>query len=171
MAPPTPRWRRRMRLRWKDYREPGPYFITICTEGRVPLFGEVHDGVMRLNRLGELVHDQWHRLSAWNPWVQLDAFEVMPNHIHGIIGIGLDDQDGAGPRPHLGTVVNRFKALTATAINEERGTPGAAVWQRGYYEHFIRNGRAWQAIREYILANPAAWGRDRDNPFGRPRPD
>ena len=159
-----------MRLVWKDYRDAGPYFVTICVADRTHLFGEVRDGAMRLNRLGGVVHDEWHRLPQWNPWVQLDAFEVMPNHVHGIVAIGIDDEPRPGPRPHLGRVVGRFKAATAAAINAVRGTPGATVWQRGYYEHFIRNSRAWEAIREYIRANPSAWARDQDNLFDRSPP-
>lgn len=47
-----------------------------------------------------------------------------------------------------------------------RGTPGAAVWQRNYYEHIIRDEAEWGRIRDYIEANPVRWAEDRENPNG-----
>ncbi|HEU4394808.1 MAG TPA: transposase, partial [Planctomycetota bacterium] len=107
------------------------------------------------------------RLPGWNPWVYLDEVIVMPNHVHGIVAIGTDGDPPAAPRPTLGAVIGRFKALSAGAINRERGTPGAAVWQRGYYERIVRDDRAWDAIRDYIHDNPAMWDRDPENPRAR----
>ena len=52
-------------------------------------------------------------------------------------------------------------------INEQRGTPGAPVWQRDYFEHIIRNDESLNRIREYILNNPLQWALDRENPLAQ----
>ncbi len=49
-------------------------------------------------------------------------------------------------------------------MNAARGAPGSPIWQRGYYEHVIRNEAELMAIREYILSNPALWNEDENNP-------
>jgi REP element-mobilizing transposase RayT len=80
--------RRSLRLKGYDYAQAGAYFVTICTQGRVCLFGEVVDGEMRLNAAGAVVDAEWHDLPRRFPGVQTDAFVVMPNHVHGIIHVG-----------------------------------------------------------------------------------
>jgi REP element-mobilizing transposase RayT len=77
--------RRSIRLKGYDYTQPGAYFITICTHGRECLFGEIIDGEMHLNEAGQIVVQTWQDLPNHVPNVQLDAFVVMPNHVHGII--------------------------------------------------------------------------------------
>ena len=77
--------RRSIRLKGYDYHQAGAYFVTICTQDRAFLFGQVVHGEMRLNEAGKMVYDVWNDLPAFYPGVQTDAFIVMPNHIHGII--------------------------------------------------------------------------------------
>jgi REP element-mobilizing transposase RayT len=77
--------RRSIRLKGYDYRQAGAYFVTICTQDRAFLFGQVVHDEMRLNDAGKMVYDVWNDLPAFYPGVQTDAFIVMPNHIHGII--------------------------------------------------------------------------------------
>ena len=79
--------RRSIRLRGYDYSSPGAYSITICTQDRLCLFGDVVKGQMVKNPAGELVHWLWWRLASDYPSLDLDAFQVMPNHIHGILVI------------------------------------------------------------------------------------
>jgi len=64
----------------------------------------------------------------------------------------------------LGAIVRAFKSAVTQRINARRGTPGAPVWQRNYYEHIIRSERALDAIRRYIAENPLRWRWDRYNP-------
>ncbi len=82
---PEKHHRRSIRLKGYDYTQPGAYFITICTHGRECLFGEIIDGEMHLNEAGPIVVQTWWDLPNHVPNVQLDAFVVMPNHVHGII--------------------------------------------------------------------------------------
>jgi len=174
--------RRSIRLKGYDYTRPGAYFVTISTYQRECLFGKLVDGEMRLNAYGEIVRDEWFKTAQIRPNVLLtaDEFVVMPNHIHGIIWI-VDDletrpvgatrrvaptatQRPRGPEPgSIAAIVGSFKSAVAKRINRMRQTRGAAVWQRNYYEHIIRNERALRAIRRYILENPLRWHLDRYN--------
>lgn len=77
--------RRQIRLKGYDYSSPGAYFTTVCTVDREPLFGEITEGEMNENRYAEIVYACWKDPPAHYPHVELDAFVIMPNHIHGII--------------------------------------------------------------------------------------
>ncbi|MDT7920160.1 MAG: transposase, partial [Meiothermus sp.] len=101
---PARHHRRSIRLRGYDYTQAGAYFITICTQGREYLFGEVADDEMHLNEYGRIVRDVWFDLPNHVSNVVLDAFVVMPNHVHGIVviangdvvGVGVDGTDSVG---------------------------------------------------------------------------
>ena len=165
--------RRSIRLPEYDYTLPGAYFVTICTYKRAHLFGQVIDGGMQLSRYGQIAHACWEEIPAHFPHVELDAFVVMPNHIHGIIVVGArhavplqqpqTEQFGKPVPGSVPTIVRSFKSAVTKRINAIRGTPGARVWQRNYWEHVIRHERALNAIRQYILANPIRWHLDRYN--------
>ncbi|NEQ45030.1 MAG: hypothetical protein F6K00_16290 [Leptolyngbya sp. SIOISBB] len=79
--------RRSIRLRHYDYTAPGFYFVTICTHQRQHLFGKIHNGGMVLNDAGQAAQAYWQRLAQHFGNIRLDAFVVMPNHVHGIIEI------------------------------------------------------------------------------------
>lgn len=82
---PQKHHRRSIRLKEYDYTQAGAYFITICTWQRECLFGNVVNREMQLSRYGEAVRFNWDYLPKRYPYVKLDAFIIMPNHIHGII--------------------------------------------------------------------------------------
>lgn len=159
--------RKSPRLKGYDYTEAGAYFVTICTLNRVRLFGDVVDDAMRLNTLGEVVFSCWDDLPRHYSHVELDAFVVMPNHVHGIIV--LIDENGEGLRPSpttpkrhaLTEVVRAFKSFSTRRINEQRDILGVSVWQRSFHDHIIRNEKELNILREYILYNPAKWSADR----------
>ena len=78
---------RSRRLPGYDYRRAGWYFVTICTKNRLPLFGEVRGGIMGLNEAGCIAYACWATIPDHVPCARLDAFIVMPNHVHGLIGL------------------------------------------------------------------------------------
>jgi putative transposase len=82
---PTRHHRRSLRLPGYDYTQGGAYFITVVSQDRTCLFGEVVDGVMCSNDAGRMVQTVWNELPAFYPGVDIDRFAVMPNHIHGIV--------------------------------------------------------------------------------------
>ncbi len=85
--------RRSIRLKGYDYSRAGAYFITICTRNRECLFGDIVDGAMVLNAAGRMIDAVWNAIPEYYPCVDIGTFQIMPNHIHGIIIIV-----GAGPR-------------------------------------------------------------------------
>jgi len=85
---PEKHHRRSIRLKGYDYAQEGVYFVTVCTQNRACLFGAVADGEMQLNNAGEIANATWNELPVRFPSVGLDAFIVMPNHVHGIIIVG-----------------------------------------------------------------------------------
>lgn len=98
---PNRHHRRSIRLRGYDYTLAGAYYVTIVTQDRAALFGDVVDGVMQLNDAGRMIEQGWSNLADRFPSIELDAFIIMPNHIHGIIVIGDPAAVGAGLVPAL----------------------------------------------------------------------
>ena len=80
-----------------DYSQPGYYAVTICTQGRSCLFGIIDNDDMQLNDAGRMVTDTWHQIPQHYAGIELDIFQIMPNHIHGIIVI---NPVGVGPCAH-----------------------------------------------------------------------
>ncbi len=91
--------RRSIRLKGYDYSRAGAYFITIRTQKGKCLFGEIIDGQMVLNGAGRAAEKCWDDIPGHFPHVALDAFVVMPNHVHGILiiideNVGTQNPDG-----------------------------------------------------------------------------
>jgi putative transposase len=118
-------YRRSIRLKGYDYRQEGAYFVTICTQDRECLFGQVVEGQMRVNPFGEIVAWAWNDLPNHNPHDELDAFVVMPNHVHGIVLI-VDDLVGAGsePAPTIPTIATGIVPLYEPAPTIPTGADG-----------------------------------------------
>jgi putative transposase len=175
--------RRSIRLRGYDYSSVGAYFVTVCAYDRECLFGTVEGGRVRLNDYGLVARREWLRSAAHRPEIELEAFVVMPNHVHGIVIITDNEPVGAQrvappgrvgaenvgaehvPPLHrtsgsLGSFVAGFKMAVTKRINEMREAPGAPVWQRNYYERIIRDDDEAMAIRAYIYENPRRWPED-----------
>jgi putative transposase len=168
--------RRSIRLATYDYDQAGAYFVTICTFERRFLLGVVVAGEMQLSAYGSIIAVCWDEIPQHFAGVELDVFVVMPNHVHGIFVLSdgvmagramhaspLQSKSGARPGS-VGAIVGAFKSAANRRINQMRGTPGASVWQRNYYERIIRNDKELNGIREYIIYNPALWEQDVNNP-------
>jgi putative transposase len=171
--------RRSIRLKGYDYAQPGVYFITIVSHRRLPIFGEITGGAVRLNACGEIARAEWMRTAAIRREIVLDEFVVMPNHFHAIVIImecDLGSVGGKGRSPlrpempcgpannSLASLIAGYKSAVTTRINQLRGTPCAPVWQRNYWEHIIRNEDELSRIQEYIRYNPVAWETDDEYP-------
>ncbi|HUU27917.1 MAG TPA: transposase [archaeon] len=165
--------RRSIRLPDYDYTTPGAYFVTICTFNKECLFGEIKDDVMRLNDIGSLVFECWQGITKHFNHVRLDEFIVMPNHLHGILII--DNYKGEaylapttnplGPKKgSIGAIVGSFKSSVTRRANKLCCSIKMHLWQRGYYEHVLRNDIDLNNIRKYISINPARWALDHEDP-------
>lgn len=159
----------RRSVRWQgyDYAQPGWYFVTVCTHGREPLLGTLAAGRMRLSAAGEVALDAWLSIDELHAHVALDELFIMPDHLHGIVVLADAEwrpslgRAGAGS---LGQLVGQFKTVSTRQINAVRGTLGARVWQRSFYEHVIRDDDDLARIRHYIANN--RWQLDDDDPPG-----
>jgi putative transposase len=169
------RSRRSVRLKRYDYSWPGWYYVTICTAERVCNLGRVEYGKMILNEWGRIVSETWQWIPTRYPYVDLDDFVVMPNHLHGVLiinpvfrrGVSRNAPTEPPKIKPLGQLIGAFKTVSTKKINEMRATPGSVFWQRNYYEHIIRTRRDLNRIRAYIWNNPLQWTLDEGNAYAK----
>jgi REP element-mobilizing transposase RayT len=167
--------RKSPRLKDYDYSQNGAYFITICSYQRTHLFGDVVNYEMKLSTMGEIAQSCWERIPDHFPQVEIDAFIVMPNHVHSIILIGDQpaNETNVGTRyassaahPNgvksgsLGAIVGSYKSAVTKQIRDFLKTDDRIVWQERYHDHIIRSSEALDKIRTYTLNNPALWDKD-----------
>ncbi|MBL8161974.1 MAG: transposase [Anaerolineae bacterium] len=150
--------RKSPRLQGFDYASEGAYFITICVQNRMHLFGTVRDDKMHLNSAGEMVVTRWLEIAARYPHVDLDAFVIMPNHLHGIV---LLEQQDVG----LTQIIQWFKIVTTNRFIQGHRQHGwenftGKLWQRSFHDHIVRSEVELNRIREYVMHNPALWTTD-----------
>jgi len=150
-------FRKHLRHKGHDYSSNGFYFITICCKQFRPLFGEVDDGIMVLNNFGIVADQQWQALPKRFSQVCCHVHQIMPNHMHGILEI----HNTTVAKPQLGQIIGAYKSLTYKHCREISNTaPLRKLWQPNYYEHVIRNEKAYEKISQYIETNPAQWDKD-----------
>lgn len=183
----TEQHRRSIRLNDYDYTQNGAYFVTVCAHEKRCVFGHVVDGAMVVNAWGRVIQACWDEIPMHFPMVELDAFVVMPNHVHGIIVItdngGMASNtiadNGRGMACHaptngpikrefskpiagsLSTIVGALKSAVTKRINRHPNPPDYPIWQRNYYEHIIRTEELLNTIRAYVANNPAKWAEDK----------
>ena len=123
---------------------------------------------MFLNDFGKIADECWCAIAEHFPYVELGAYVIMPNHVHGIIVIrDLDDRGSTNENSHkinvkpgsLGAIVRSFKSAVSYRINKEHNATG--IWQRNYYEHIIRDEKSYHNISRYIIDNPKNWKGDK----------
>lgn len=183
-----------IRLKGYDYSGEGLYFVTICTQERERVLGEIKDGRMVLSGFGEIAKRCWEEIPGHFENVGLDEYIIMPNHVHGVILLQevprrdevTSSLQVASPlqvpsfhtwvsetesqrliinrSPTLGQIVAFYKYRSTKLINVTRNVPGTRFWQRNYYEHIIRDDNDLDRIRKYINDNVAKWSEEKDNP-------
>ncbi len=187
------------RLQNYNYSAPGWYFITICTQNRICLFGEIANQKMVLNDAGQIINEWWSKIPERFANVALDQSQIMPNHIHGIIRIvvrakpphptnnGSENPTNGSENPTpttittgatLGQIIAWFKYQSTKYVNVWAGIipsrragiiPSPKIFQRNYYERIIRNKNELNRIRQYIKLNPRMWEKDKNNPVQNPQ--
>lgn len=172
---PAPR-RRPLRLREYDYTLPGAHFVTICTGNRRQFFD---DPAVRA-----IAEECWREIPQHYASAELDEWIVMPNHVHGILwivgkeGVPLNAPT-VGKTTHCPLQADRLSAISpgretlgvlirtsksAVTMLCRRSGHSQFAWQRGYYEHVIRDEAGLHNVRQYIINNPLDWATDPDNP-------
>jgi putative transposase len=169
-------YRRRNSLRAKGYAygDVGIYFVTINTWDGLPLFGEVVDGVMWPNDVGQIVIAHWHAIPTYYTHVALDEFQLMPNHLHGIIVLNerTDKNEICANQNHdvptryqssarqlesgsLSAIIGSFKAGVTRTMNRVMDHDNQIrIWHRNYYDTIVQNDDDLVNIRNYIRHNP-----------------
>ena len=155
------------RLQGYDYGSNGFYFVTICTKNMECYFGsivETHNcPSLQPTIIGQTAIDYWIEIPKHYPFVELDEFVVMPNHVHGILFFNRYENADWNPNKfgaqsqNLGAVIRAFKSTTKRYANQNNIE---FEWQTRYHDRIIRNEKELNAIRQYIMDNPIKWGDD-----------
>lgn len=151
--------RKQHRLVGYDYSAAGAYFVTVCTKDHKCLFWEgvgasiARPTSVRLSEYGKIVSQAIQDIPAHYPWVCVDHYTVMPNHIHILLQIQTDLDGRPMVAPTVSRVVQQMKGVVTKRI-------GRSVWQKLFHDHVIRNERDYQRIWQYIDGNPYRWKED-----------
>jgi REP element-mobilizing transposase RayT len=151
-----------------DYGSPGLYFITICTQNRQPYFGHIESrtpeascsATLLATEVGRAAIDYWQEIPAHFPFIELDAFVLMPDHLHGVLLINKPlytvwKPNTFGPQSqNLASVIRGYKAAVKKYANLNNQDFG---WQPRYYDRVVRSENELNQIRLYIAENPDRW--------------
>lgn len=160
--------RKQLRLKDYNYSQSGYYFITICAEDKKCIFGNIvgEDSIsslpkMILNDFGSKVINIFLNLSNYNNII-LHDYILMPNHFHCIIEL---DNENDISKNNLSYIIQSFKRHTT--LEYIKGVKNniyekfeSKIWQRGFYEHIIRDNNDLIRIKEYIINNSIKWLED-----------
>ena len=145
--------RRSMRMSGYDYSSAGAYFVTVCAHHRRLLFEPLP--------VRDMIERWWLELPTKFAAVELDAYVIMPNHLHGILAI-IDD---VNHKVALPTILQWFKTMTTNeyirGVKQQGWQPFEGhLWQPSYWDHIVRDEADMWRLREYIRANPLHWEKD-----------
>ena len=127
---------------------------------------------MCLNGLGQIASAAWPALAQRHGDFVLDAFVVMPNHVHALVWLQSNDANCVaplvtpgrdfGPREagSLSVLVGAYKSSVTQQARQKRVLPVPVLWQRNFYDNIVRDDEGLAQIREYIRQNPARWCED-----------
>lgn len=158
---------RSARLENWDYGSHGLYYLTICTKGWVPYFGEMQpsknngDGPhLEFTSIGIIALNNWKAIPDFYSFVELDEYVFMPDHLHAILFINNPNKNSWAPNKfgpqteNLAAVLRGYKS-SVTKDSKKNNIP--FEWQPRYYDRVIRNENELQNIRNYIVNNPDNW--------------
>ena len=159
-----PQSRKINRLPFYDYSQNGAYFVTVCTQDRRRILSDiVGDGFPVPKPYGMIAEKLIQQIPMKYPAVCIDAYVIMPDHIHLLLRI--DPLTGTGdPSPTLGSIIGWYKYQATKQINLTSGSQGQRIFQRSYYDHVIRNQQDYLEAWQYIQNNPRAWQMQKNTP-------
>ena len=154
--------RKHPRLDNYDYSSTGAYFVTICTQNRRCVLSRIvgrglapaETTEIEYTLFGEIAEKQLFLLADRYPYLTIDQYVIMPNHIHAILILN-GETAGASPRPTVTDIVCAYKSLT-TRECKKNGFEGK-LFQTSFYEHIIRGRKDYEEIVKYIYENPKRW--------------
>ncbi len=160
------------RMRTWDYSSSGWYYVTICTKNRICYFGEIKNRKMKLSIVGKQAKNYWIEITDHFKNVTLDEYNVLPNHVHGIIiitnirrdvinHVSTNKKKSPMGSKSLGEMIRWFKGRTT--FEARKNFPNFS-WQSRFYDHIIRDQQSLNKIRWYIRNNHLKWDEDEENP-------
>lgn len=155
--------RKQLRLDNYDYSSNGAYFVTVCVKDRMHLFGEIEKASVgaalrgRPNNPHKMIEKWMFEIEKKYVNVKIDYHVIMPDHVHFIV-----IKTGSHAGPPLQEILDWFKTMTTNeyikGVKNGLYEPfDKSFWQRGYYEHIIRDENDLYEIRNYIKNNPQKW--------------
>ncbi|MFA6457300.1 MAG: hypothetical protein WCW40_10805 [Bacteroidota bacterium] len=164
------------RLNGWDYGSSGIYFVTICTKHKQQCFGEIQNNVetqniaslhcafLRETEIGNIAHQHWLEIPNHFPFEELDAFVIMPNHVHGILVIDRPEYNDWTPNRfipqsrNLPSIIRGYKA----SVKKYAMTHNILfAWQPRYFDKIVWDETMLKRIRQYIANNPIQWFTDK----------
>ena len=140
--------RKNPRITGYDYTSENHYFVTICTDNKKCIFGKPN----HLNVFGNIARDCITKITNYYPYVLVDKFVVMPNHIHLILCFSGEN------KASLSQVIGQYKMAVTKQIHQKE--KHFTVWQRSFHDHVIRDRESYEKIWNYIDGNPGKWEED-----------
>jgi putative transposase len=169
-----------------DYSSPWSYFITVCTKNRHHYFGKIISGTVYLSEIGKICEQEIEQTMIIRPWVIIDEFVVMPNHIHLLIIIDKPKRVGTHgnasvwnnkkdvlphvpatnqsivpitnpPMETVGSIIRQIKSRVKKYTNLHKI---AFARQGRYHDHIIRDTVEYERIKRYIRQNPSNRSKD-----------
>jgi putative transposase len=148
------------RLRWWDYGSNAHYFITICVKGKEHPFGKINPSGLQPTEIGRIASQYWSDIPVHMPFIRLDEFILMPDHLHGILTIEKTDKtdwkanEFAPQSKNIPSVIRGYKAAVKKyAVMNKIDF----AWQSRYYDRIIRDEIELENVRQYIRSNPDRW--------------
>lgn len=158
--------RKHPRFKTFDYSQDGCYFVTLCTENKLPLLSHVSQGhfptegaIICLTAIGQIVEKELLALPNRFPYAAVDKYVIMPTRLHAIIRLE-GNIENARTRPTLMDMICTFKSLTTRTCNKSNHVVGRKIWQTSFYEKVIRDDKSYSIIWDYIESNPLNWEED-----------
>ncbi len=159
--------RKSIRLKDYDYSQNGAYFVTICTHNRECLFGDIVGADSISARTcdsisARMIDEIFVKTINEHKHVFCTKYVIMPNHFHAIIVIERADIESAPTLPQIVQSFKRYSTIEYIKMVKRGALPpfDKHIWQRGYYEHIIRNEKCYNDIWNYIDNNPLLWKQD-----------
>jgi REP element-mobilizing transposase RayT len=178
------------RLKNWDYGKNGAYFITICTRNREHFFGEIvlvnDENEMQFNEIGMVANKFWAEIPKHFPFVELGNYQVMPNHVHGILiidkknvvddiiydvvetlhcnvstGNEIKNEQMAKISPKPGTISTIIRSYKSVVTKNAHYIHADFEWQERFHDHIIRDSKSFERIQSYIENNVANWKDDK----------
>lgn len=155
--------RKAIRLKGFDYNDPGWYFLTICTKGKIKLLCDIVgtgllDGPqVQLTDYGVVADQQLRLMADFYENMKLERYTIMPNHVHLLLRL-LETENGPSGRPvPTNSGIAKFVGTFKRFCNRQYGEN---IWQNRSYDHIIRDEADFLKHVQYIDQNPARWTED-----------